>query len=100
MLRITEQHMNGRLVLKLEGRFSAAWVAELDACWRAAIERRDCEWVWVDLSDVLLVDLAGQEQLTRMHRAGAHFLTRGFVMPELVREILESADARQNAECS
>jgi anti-anti-sigma regulatory factor len=90
MLRITELHLNGRLVLKLEGRFSAAWVDELDACWRAAVARSDDESVWVDLSDVSLVDLAGQEQLTRMHRAGARFLTRGCVMPELVREIYAS----------
>jgi anti-anti-sigma regulatory factor len=92
MLRITEQHTNGRLVLKLEGRFSAPWVSELDACWRAALESSDGGSIWVDLSDVCLVDVAGQEQLARMHRAGARFLTRGCVMPELVREISESAD--------
>jgi anti-anti-sigma regulatory factor len=92
MLRITEQHANGRLVLKLEGRFSAPWVSELDACWRAALESSHGGSIWVDLSDVCLVDGAGQEQLARMHRAGARFLTRGCVMPELVREISESAD--------
>jgi hypothetical protein len=92
MLRITEQHANGRLILKLEGRFSAPWVGELDACWRAALDSSEGGAIWVDLSDVCLVDLAGQEQLARMHRAGARFLTRGCVMPELVREISESAD--------
>jgi hypothetical protein len=44
----------------------------------------------VDLSDVYLVDVAGQEQLTRMHRAGVRFMTRGCVMRELVREISEA----------
>ena len=92
MLRITEHHANGRLVLKLEGRFSAPWVSELDACWRAAVQSSEGQSIWVDLSDVCLVDDAGQEQLARMHRAGARFLTRGCVMPELVREISESAD--------
>jgi hypothetical protein len=42
------------------------------------------------LSEVDLVDLAGQEQLTRMHRAGVRFLTRGVVMRELVREIAQA----------
>lgn len=93
MLRITEQYANGRLVLKLEGRFSAAWVGELDSCWRAALERRDSESIWVDLTDVYLVDVAAQEQLARMHRTGARFLTRGCLMRELVREISESVVA-------
>lgn len=90
MFRITEQHSYGRLVLKLEGRFSAAWVGELDTSWRAAAARRPAEPIWVDLTDVDLVDIAGQEQLTRMHRAGVRFLTRGLVMGELVREISQA----------
>jgi anti-anti-sigma regulatory factor len=90
MFRITEQHASGRVVLKLEGRFSAAWVTELDASWRHAIEMSQGDSIWVDLSDVYLVDIAGQEQLTRMHRAGVRFMTRGCVMRELVREISEA----------
>jgi ABC-type transporter Mla MlaB component len=90
MFRITEQRMSGRLVLKLEGRLSGPWVDEVDACWRAAAATCDGDSIWVDLSDVCSVDLAGQAQLTRMHRAGARFLTRGCVMRELVREIVES----------
>lgn len=90
MFRITEQRASDRFVLKLEGRFSAAWVGELDSCWRAALETQQGGSIWVDLTDVYLVDVAGQEQLTRMHRAGARFLTRGCVMRELVREISES----------
>jgi anti-anti-sigma regulatory factor len=92
MLRISEHHANGRLVLKLEGRFSAPWVSELDACWRAVADAHTNGSIWIDLSDVYVVDGAGQEQLARMHRAGVRFLTRGCVMPELVREISESAD--------
>jgi anti-anti-sigma regulatory factor len=90
MFRITEQRTAGRVVLKLEGRFSAAWVDELDTCWRSAIHSAAAGAIWVDLSDVYLVDGAGQEQLARMHREGARFLTRGCLMPELVREISES----------
>jgi anti-anti-sigma regulatory factor len=90
MFRITEQRGDTRLVLKLEGRFSAAVVNELDTCWRAALQRRDGPSIWVDLTDVHIVDMAGQEQLTRMHRAGARFLTRGCFMRELVREISEA----------
>ena len=90
MFRITEEHSFDRLVLKLDGRFSAEGIAELDACWRAAMNAYDPESIWVDLSDVHLVDLAGQQQLTRMYRAGVRFLTRGVLMREVVREIVQS----------
>ena len=90
MFRITEQRAAGRFVLKLEGQFSADLVSELDASWRAAMERAHGDSIWIDLTDVYLVDVAGQAQLTRMHRAGVRFLTRGCFMRELVREISES----------
>ena len=86
MLRITEQHADGRLVLKLEGRFLRPWVPEVDACWRAAATKTT-DPIWVDLSEVSHVDAAGEEQLARMHRAGVKFLTRGCAMYELVRDI-------------
>lgn len=90
MFRITEHRGCDRTVLKLEGRLSAACVSALDTSWRDAMQSGNAESIWVDLTDVLLVDIAGQEQLIRMHRAGVRFLTRGCVMRELVREISEA----------
>jgi anti-anti-sigma regulatory factor len=88
MFRVTEQRDANRVVLKLEGRLAAAWVDELDACWRAAAEETN-EAIFVDLCDVDVVDAAGEQLLARMHHAGVRFLTRGCVMRELVREISE-----------
>lgn len=90
MFRITEERSSDRLVLKLEGRFSAEGITELDACWRAAMKRCDPASIWVDLRDAHVVDLAGRQQLTRMYRAGVRFLTRGILMREVVREIVQS----------
>lgn len=89
MFRITERRDDSRVVLKLEGRLSAAVVPELDDCWRTARERRDGSPVSVDLTDVCLVDAAGQQQLARMHRGGVSFVTRGCFMRELVRELAD-----------
>ncbi len=89
MLRITLQRGPGRLVLKLEGRLSGAWVAEVETCWHAASQGGRAP-ILLDLTDVSLVDAAGQGLLERMHRAGVQFMTRGCLMPELVREISES----------
>lgn len=93
MLRVTTQHTPGRVVLKLEGRVWRDVVAEVDASWRAAARTADVD-IWVDLTDVSVVDGHGQALLARMHRAGVRFLTRGCVMPELVREITESSLCR------
>jgi hypothetical protein len=90
MFRVTEQCASGRLVLKLEGRWSSDVVGELDASWRAVMQKLGERPLWVDVSDVSVVDDAAQAQLTRMHRAGVHFVTRGCFMRELIREISEA----------
>lgn len=90
MLRITRQSAPDRLVLKLEGRFLGEWVQEVDRCWHTAAAASPGAPIWLDLTDVQLVDPAGQALLERMHRAGVHFLTRGCLMREVVREISES----------
>jgi hypothetical protein len=92
MLRITTDSSADEYFLKLEGCLAGAWVPELAMCWRqvngSAQNRRGC----VDLTDVCHVDDAGRELITLMYRAGVRFVARGFVMPELVREISETVD--------
>ena len=87
MFRLTEQCTSGRLVLKLEGRCSLDVVGELEAGWQSAAHRAGERGICIDLSDVLMVDDAAREQLARMHRAGARFVSRGCLMRELIREI-------------
>lgn len=94
MLRVTTQHTPGRVVLKLEGRISRDVVAEVEESWQAAARHGGADDIWIDLTDVCLVDPAGQALLARMHRAGVRFLTRGCLIPELVREIAESSLCR------
>lgn len=91
MLRITEQHAPDRLVLKLEGRLSGAWVEELETSWNGARHGNPGTEIWLDLSDVWLADPAGQALLERMHHEGVRFVVQGCVMRELVREISESS---------
>jgi hypothetical protein len=93
MLRITTHSTADELVLKLEGCLAGPWVAELDACWRDALERLDGRQMRVDLTGVCHADTVGQELMSMMYLAGARFLARGCVMPEVVREISESAEA-------
>jgi len=90
MLRITIQRADDDVVMKLEGWLAGPWVDELEACWCQARTAGGGR-VRVDLRSVCQVDAAGRELMTRMHRAGAAFVASGCVMPEVVREVTESA---------
>lgn len=96
MLRITTQTADAELVMKLEGCLAGPWVRELETCWRGALQRQDARRIRVDLTAVCHVDTPGRELMTVMHRAGARFVTKGCLMPEVVREIAESAGGRRS----
>jgi ABC-type transporter Mla MlaB component len=92
MFRITSLINGDEILLKVEGSLKGPGVVELSACWRAAAECTTADHIRVDLSEVCQVDEAGRALMTVMYRAGARLITRGFVMPEVVREIAEAAD--------
>ena len=94
MVRITTETADNELVLRLEGCLSGPCVHELDTCWRHAVEGLEGRPVRVDLTAVCHADAAGRALMTLMYEAGARFVTRGCVMPEVVREISESARVR------
>lgn len=87
MLRITPQANDVEYLLKVEGSLSGPWVAELAACWIDAAVAQPGRPVRIDLADVCHVDQAGRELMRLMYRSGVRFVARGFVMPEVVREI-------------
>ncbi len=69
----------------------------MDAYWRAAVVNQTDRAVVVDLSDVLSVDDAGRELLTRMHESGASFVARGCAMRELVREVVDAGARHESS---
>lgn len=93
MLRITALAAADEYLLKLEGCLAGAWVPEVAACWRQLTTSPTN--VRLDLTDVCHVDDAGRELMTAMYRAGVRFIARGFVIPELVREISETVDSQR-----
>jgi ABC-type transporter Mla MlaB component len=93
MFRITSRIESGEFVLKVEGCLAGPAVDALHACWHAGVQ-----WPWdshmrVDLTDVCHVDQAGRTLMSAMYRAGVRFVTKGCVMPEVVREIAQDLDA-------
>jgi ABC-type transporter Mla MlaB component len=92
MFRITSRIDGDEILLKVEGCLMREWVHELDACWVTAATDPEGRRVRVDLTDVCHVDAAGHALMTAMYRAGVRFLTKGCVMPEIVREIATSIE--------
>ncbi len=92
MFRITSLIEDGDIVLKLEGCLAGASVQELESSWHAATSTQDPRPVSVDLREVCHVDEPGRELMMSMYRAGVRLMTRGCVMPEIVREIAETVD--------
>lgn len=103
MLRITHHTTGDDVVLKLEGSLAGPWVRELAACWHEALSSEGHARLRVDLTDVSHVDAEGQDLMTLMYLAGARFVARGCVMPEILREISEQAvnrfDGRKELTC-
>jgi hypothetical protein len=97
MFRITSQVREDEVLLKVEGCLAGACVRELDTCWGEAVSRAangtTTSRIRVDLTDVCHVDTAGRDLLTVMYLAGVRFICSGCLMPELVREISETAVA-------
>ncbi len=93
MLRITTQRGDDELLLKLEGCLAGPWVRELERLWRASAQALPDRHMGVDLKDVCHVDDAGRELIAVMFRAGVRFMAAGCDLPELLREIAQTANA-------
>jgi ABC-type transporter Mla MlaB component len=87
MLRITVQDEPEQVTLKLEGKLSGIWVAELEDSWRAVNSTLAGRSLRVDLTAVDRVDSAGNYLLALLRRSGAQLIASGTAMTELVRSI-------------
>ena len=92
MLRITEHVDAHDFAITLEGCLSGPWVTELAHCWLDAATALPRRRILVYMADVCHVDAAGRELMTLMYRTGVRFVARGFVMPDIVREIASTVE--------
>ena len=88
MLRITFQEDPTGTTVKLEGKLSGPWVAELERCW-GEHQPQASKQVTVDLSDVTYINPEGKKLLGRMmgegvYLQGTHLMTR-YIIDEITR---------------
>lgn len=86
MLKINTQTDATMITFDLEGRLAAAWVQELEDCWRKAANSD--RLVRVMVCAVTFVDDKGKALLAEMHRHGAELVAEGCMNKGIVEEIL------------
>jgi len=91
MLKITIDDNAREVRLKLEGKLSRPWVAELRQCWRTAASTTAGRRVVVDLEQVDFVCPEGESLLTEMHQEGVRLIAATPLTRALVEEIRRCA---------
>ena len=88
MLKITTDATAGEPALRLEGRLTSPWVAELDRWWQEIVGT-DSIPVLVDLTGVTFIGSEGKALLTRMWQHGVKFHTAGCLNTSILEEIMQ-----------
>jgi hypothetical protein len=85
MLKITVDQTPGKIILKIEGSLSGAWVSELEDAWRAAVSDGTGRDVCADLAALVGIDAAGRYLLLLIHERGAQMIgSGGRILDDLV----------------
>lgn len=94
MMKIEIQDAGDAVILKVEGRISGAFAAELENCWHVARSSHRAGAVSVDLKNVTCVDRAGRNLLQLMYREGVPFLRAGIALQDILEQIKEQPECR------
>jgi anti-anti-sigma factor len=94
MMRIETKELDGELMVHVEGRLSAAFVPELERCWRTASSNQRIRHISLDLKDVTCIDRAGRALLRAMHGAGVVFVRAGIAIQDILEQIVEQPECK------
>jgi anti-anti-sigma factor len=97
-LRITVQENEAEMVIKLEGRITGPWAAELDRLWSETGRTLAARKLVLDLRDTTFADAGGIRVLRSIHsQTKAEILTgtpwTQYLADEVTRESLQPLDA-------
>jgi hypothetical protein len=73
MFKISIVESRGQRRLVLEGKLVAPWTAEVESAWKNAGEQLEGRKLIIDLANVTLISVDGQNTLLRLMREGARF---------------------------
>jgi len=84
MLRITIEKKPDSTILRVEGKITGPWLAELEQAWQTVLPQLNGTALLVDLTDVTLISEEGKRVLEAMHESGAKFKASGCVTRRVV----------------
>jgi len=93
LLKITIEKTGAALRLKLDGKLSGPWVAELEKAWSELAEAARNGSTIVDLTEVTHIDAEGRRLLAEMHQQGAKLRGCGIMIRDIIEQIELSARA-------
>lgn len=88
MLRITVED-GSRPSIRLEGKLSGPWVAELEKAWNRFAANESGKPITVDLSEVTFIDSAGKKLLSALVERGAELRAAHLMTKYIVGQIIE-----------
>lgn len=89
MLKITTIREPDTAILKLEGKLSGAWTAELERIWSENAQHGP---VVIDLSDVSFVSAEGRQLLKLMYRQGVELRSRSLLTQFIISQIKNTSN--------
>lgn len=87
MLRVTVEHFETHVTLKVEGRLKGSWVDELERCWLTLTRTVPNKPVRVELDDVSFVAPEGRKLIGKMAAAGVELIASGPMVKAIVDEV-------------
>jgi hypothetical protein len=87
MFKISIVESRGQRRLVLEGKLIAPWTAEVENAWRNAGEQLEGRKLIIDLTNVTLISLDGQNTLLRLMRDGARFSCGDVLTKHVLRQL-------------
>jgi hypothetical protein len=87
MFKISIVESRGQRRLVLEGKLIAPWTTEVESAWRDAGEQLEGRKLIIDLTNVTLISLDGQNTLFRLMRDGARFSSGDVLTKHVLQQL-------------
>ena len=94
MMKVQVNQLDDRLILRVEGRVSGAFVPELESCWRAALSIQPKRKISLDVKNVTCIDACGQRLLQMMHDDGVEFVGAGLGIQDILEQVMGQPECK------
>ena len=97
MMKVTVLQQGDHILIRVEGRLTGPWVAELERSWDEVAAMHGSGAVQVELAGVSFIDEAGKQLLAKMSQAGTHLSAAGCLTRAIVEEVEGKPSAKRRS---